>query len=360
MKIKGSQLFWILATIYVVMAIGVVLTPTVTIVQQDAWISLLASGIAGVILTFLLGRLALLHPDQSLFQVCQKLLGKWLGRIIVLPYFCSFIGITSVVFRAQVDFVQTILLNGTPTWAIMVILFSVTFYLTYGGITNIGRFSEITGPILYFLILLSFILNWGNIRLERLLPVYVDHGGLAIFQGMLPFAPLLGGQAIILLVLSSFMTDPKQVPSRSVAAAGIASFMIALSVMICIVVLGPELTMKLNTPIFVMIRAIDIMDFIQNLDIIFLFIAIFGTVIMLSSFAFVASYEMSQWVNLKDWRRMVWFVVPTVTVISRILHGPTYMGVFLKIWSLFVVPICVIIIPLLLWVTYLFKRTATG
>ncbi|GMK47475.1 hypothetical protein PghCCS26_46050 [Paenibacillus glycanilyticus] len=118
--------------------------------------------------------------------------------------------------------------------------------------------------------------------------------------------------------------------------------------------------MKLNTPIFVMIRAIDIMDFIQNLDIIFLFIAIFGTVIMLSSFAFVASYEMSQWVNLKDWRRMVWFVVPTVTVISRILHGPTYMGVFLKIWSLFVVPICVIIIPLLLWVTYLFKRTATG
>ncbi|MCK8489912.1 spore germination protein [Paenibacillus sp. MBLB2552] len=359
MKIKGSQLFWILATTYIVMAIGVVLTPTVSIVQQDAWISLLASGAAGVIITILLGKLALLHPDQSLFQVCRKLLGKWLGRIIVLPYFCAFIGITSVVVRAQVDFIQSILLNGTPTWAIMIILFSITFYLTLGGITNIGRFSEITGPIFYFLIFLSFILNWGNIRLERLLPVYVDHGGLEIVQGMVPFAPLLAGQAIVLLVLSSFMTDPKQVPSHAVAAAGIASFTIVMSVVMCIVVLGPELTMKLNTPIFVTIRAIDIMDFIQNLDVFFIFIAIFGTVIKLSSYAFVASYEMSKWLNLKNWKPMVWFVVPIIMIISMNLHGPTYMGVFLKIWSMFVVPICVIIIPLLLWITYLFKRSTS-
>lgn len=142
-------------------------------------------------------------------------------------------------------------------------------------------------------------LKLGNIRLERLLPVYVDHGGLEIVQGMVPFAPLLAGQAIVLLVLSSFMTDPKQVPSHAVAAAGIASFTIVMSVVMCIVVLGPELTMKLNTPIFVTIRAIDIMDFIQNLDVFFIFIAIFGTVIKLSSYAFVASYEMSKWLNLK-------------------------------------------------------------
>jgi spore germination protein KB len=125
----------------------------------------------------------------------------------------------------------------------------------------------------------------------------------------------------------------------------------------CTMVLGPELTMKLNTPIFVMIRAIDIMDFIQNLDVFFIFIAIFGTVIKLSCFAFVASYEMSQWLKLKNWKRMVWFVIPTIMVIALNLHGPTYMKVFFQLWNLFVVPICAVVIPLLLWVVYLFKRT---
>ncbi|MGO4546688.1 endospore germination permease [Paenibacillus sp. 2TAB23] len=356
MKLKGSQLFWIVATSNIIMALGVVATPTVSLVKQDAWISLLASGAVGVAVTFLLARLAILHPDQTLVQVSQKLLGKWLGRLIVLPYFFVYIGISAVVVRAQVDFIQSILLSQTPVWVIMGILLCLTAYLTYGGITNIGRFSEIAGAMLYLLIFISIIFNLGNIRLDRLLPVYVDHGGLTILKSMAPHAPLLGGEAIILLVLTSFMTNPKQVPSRSAGAAGVSSIMVLLTVMMLIVVLGPELTIKINTPFFVLIRAIDIMDFIQNLDVLFIFISIFGIVVKLSTYSFIASYEMAQWLNIENWKRMVWIVVPIILIIALFIHGPTFMTVFLKIWSLFVVPVCVIGIPLLLWAVFIFKR----
>jgi spore germination protein KB len=356
LKISGSQLFWIVATTLVVMSIWLTITPVIQISKQDAWLSMLVGDVIVVALTFFAVHLSRLHPNQTLVEFSQALLGKWLGRIIVLPYFISWYTLSAVLLRSFGDFIHLIALDKTPVWMIMILMIGLMIYLTYsGGITGIGRFSEIAGPLLFLTIIISFILSIGNIRWHQLLPVYSDSGWTNILKGSFIPASFLG-EIFMLLVIVSFMHHPQKALSRSMLGVGTAAFIVFIATILVLLVFGPNFSAKLRFPYFMLIRSIDILNFIQNVDLLVLFFWTFGVFVKVSLYLFITSYEMAKWFNVKDWRRMIWLGAPAIFIMAILIPNEIIPTLYSKFWELIVVPVCGIGIPFLLWIVSLAKK----
>ncbi|MDF2652584.1 MAG: spore germination protein [Paenibacillus sp.] len=356
MKLSASQIIWIIATVEIVMIIHLIISPTVEIAKQDAWISILVGSVGGAALTFFIVHLSLLHPNQTLVEFSQTLLGKWLGRMIVLPYFVAWYTLSVTVLRQFGEFYHLILLDRTPLWVILFIITGVAIYLSYNGITGIGRFSGIAGPVLYLVLIIIFILGLGNLKWIRLLPVYSDSGWVTILKGALPHASFLA-ESFMLLVIVSFMHNPQKAPSRSILGISIVSFITVITTIMVITVFGPNFSVKLRTPSFMFMRTIDILDFIQNIDVFIIILFIFGAIAKLSLYLFITSYELANWFKMKNWRSIIWFGAPAIFIMALLIPDkPSIDDLYLKFWEYVIFPICGIGIPLLLWIISVVKK----
>jgi spore germination protein KB len=356
LKISGSQLFWIIATIEAVMTLWLTITPVIEISKQDAWLSMLVGAVIGLAITYLAAHLSVIHPNQTLLEFSQALLGKWFGRILVLPYFIAWYTLSAIVLREFADFIKLVALDKTPVWIIMILIISLMTYLTYSAaITGIGRFSQIAGPILFLTLIVSFILSLGNVRWHQLLPVYADSGWLNILKGSI-FPGTFFGESFILLVIVSFMDNPKKALSRSMLGVGLTAFMVLTATIMVLLVFGPNFSANLRFPYFMLTRSIDILNFIQNVDLIVIFIWIFGVFAKLSLYLFITSYEVANWFNVKDWRRIIWFGAPVIFIMAILIPNETFLSMYPKFWQFGVIPVCGIGIPLLLLIISMVKK----
>lgn len=344
-------MIWIIATTDIVVSIGLLITPTIVIAKQDAWISMLVGGAMGVILTLLFVHLSILHHNQTLIQFSQTLLGKWMGRIIVLPYFMVWYLLSAFILRSFSDFIHFLLLDRTPVWLIMLLLICLIVYLTYTSrITGIGRFCAIVGPFMILVLIISFAFNAGNFELDHLLPVYADSGWVNILKGAVTPATFFVGP-FVQLVIISFMQPPQKAYTSTLLGKGITVFMVFTATLVTLLVFPPSLAAKLRFSFFMSVKVIDILDFIQNTDILLTFIWIFAIFAELSLYLFVTSYEVANWLKLKDWRKVIWFSVTVTFIIAVLIPNEATINLFQnRIWTFIFFPVCGVVIPLFLWI----------
>lgn len=355
MKLSGSQMVWIIVT-QTCQIIGIRISPAIEVSKQDTWLSMLIGGGIGIALTLLVVHLSILHPNQTLTQFSQALMGKWLGRIIVIPYLIAWYIFCAVLLREYPGFLQPILLDRTPLWIIMLLLLGLMIYLTYtAGITGIGRLSEFVGPIIIFTLIVSFILNTVNADWHNLLPVYADSGWINIIKGSLGPAFWFPGPFTLLVVIA-FMKNPQKAISKSLLGVAITILMVFASTLMVLMVFGPDLAAEIRFPYFLYVRTINILNFIQNIDIFFMFIWIFGVTAQLSLYLFVASYEMGHWLNVKNWRRIILYSAPAIFIMAVLIPDETAFASYDKFWSAVIFPVCGIVIPLLLWIISVVKK----
>ncbi|MDQ1914057.1 endospore germination permease [Paenibacillus sp. GD4] len=354
----GVQIFWIVVTIEVVMAVWLRIAPAITTSKQDAWLSMLVGGFMGIGVTFLAVRVSMLHPGQSLAIFSQKLLGKWLGRLIVLPYVAAWYLLAANVLRTFGDFVHLILLDKTPVWMIMLLMTILMTYITYYcGIQGIARFCEIVGPIIILTLVISFILNVRNVEWKQIFPIYFDSGWSQILQGS--YAPAsFFAESFMLLVIVSYMQNPKHALSRSMYSMGAVIFMVIAATFMVLLVFGPNVAAKLRFPFFMLVRSIDILNFIQNLDIFVIFIWVFGVYAKLSFYLCITSSELANCIHVKDWRKVIWVGAPMIFIISCFIPNESTIEFLHELWRILVIPLCGVGIPLLLWIiTAVQKKT---
>ncbi|SFJ30576.1 spore germination protein (amino acid permease) [Paenibacillus sp. UNC496MF] len=238
----------------------------------------------------------------------------------------------------------------------MLLLLGLMIYLTYtAGITGIGRLSEFVGPVIMITLVVSFILNIVNADWHNLLPVYADSEWKNILTGSLGPAFWFPGPFTLLVVIA-FMHNPKKALSKSMLGVGITIFMVFASTLMVLMVFGPDLAAKIRFSYFLYVRTINILNFIQNIDIFFMFICIFGVTAQLSLYLFVASYELGQWLNNKNWRRIILYIAPAIFIMAVLIPDETAITAYDKFWSSVIFPVCGIGIPLLLWIISIVKK----
>ncbi|NBD25026.1 GerAB/ArcD/ProY family transporter [Paenibacillus glycinis] len=350
MKLTGIQVVWIIATAELVMEVWLRISPAIEIAEQDAWMSMLLAGLIGIVLTFLAVRVSMLHPGQTLVKYSQKLLGKGFGRAIVLPYFAAWYMLSIDVLRSFADFIHLILLDQTPVWLIELLMVALMAYITFaGGITSIGRFCEIAGPVTVITMFFTFILNAGNVDWSQLTPVFNDIGWKQVAKASVAPGSFFG-ETFMLLSVIAFMNKPEKAMSKSMIGLFITIVGVFAATSMVLLVFGSHLSAGFKFPYFMIVRSISILNFIQNVDIFVIYIWIFGVFAKLSLYLFLTSYEMSNWFNVKDWRKMILFGAPLIFISAIMVPNQTWIVMFQKLWQDAIIPFCGIGVPLLLWI----------
>ncbi|SDX08175.1 spore germination protein (amino acid permease) [Paenibacillus sp. CF384] len=359
MKLSGVQVMWTFATVEVVLFIWGMITPTINLNKQDAWIAMLTGGVVAMALTAIIVRLCMLHPRQTLVEFSQAILGKWLGRAIVLPYFAVWFGLNAAALRLFGDFIHLIMLDRTPVWLIMLLMTVLMTYITYSvGIMGIGRFCEIAGPIMVLTLIVGFSLNIVDIKWHYILPIITDFGVLPIMKHSIQTASFLG-ESLIFFSILPFLEHQRQAYSKSLIAVGMTAVLACLATTLVLLVFGPDVSARMRFPYFMLVRSINLLDFIQNMDIFVIFIWVFGLFARISLYLFITSYEAARWFRVKNWRSFIWFGAPTMFIMALLIPNEAILKSVNLYWQTIAFPICSIGIPLLLLLVSAFRKKKT-
>ncbi|NOU62514.1 GerAB/ArcD/ProY family transporter [Paenibacillus sp. LMG 31461] len=352
MNLTGIQIFWIVFSFQSGNTLLLTISPTIKEAQQDAWIGGIIAGVLGLFIAYVSTKLSLLFPGQTIVQYSQVILGKWVGKLIMIPYFIQWYSVLGVILKEFSDFTIATLLPRTPVWILTITMVLLLIYITYiGGIEGIGRCGELLGPFIVIMLILILPLNIPVMDWTRILPIYEDTGIGHIFKGAL--SPLsFFGEVCMLTMLVSFMKQPLEAPVRAMLGLGAACFLFIVSTLFVIMVFGPGLSAKMTHPFFDMVRFISFGGFIENIDVVIVLIWIISVFIKMSIYFFISCYGTAQWLHMKDWRKLIWFVAPIVLIQSWMYPNITVSDIeyVTRYWIPIVLPINMFGIPLFLWI----------
>ncbi|MBD0381047.1 GerAB/ArcD/ProY family transporter [Paenibacillus sedimenti] len=358
MKVTGLQVFWMIAVMDLGMTLIMTLTPSLQAAKQDIWISFLVAGGIALLITLLVTKVAPLYPGQDLIRFSQAIMGKWFGGMIVVIYFVQWYTIIPIVLRQFSDLVQIMLLQETPKLPVILIMVVLITYATYsGGIEGIARCSEVLGPIILLMVILVMVASIKDLDAKNLLPVFVDSGMMGIFMGAAGPASYLG-HAVEYLMLASFLNQPQKGAPYAYWAVATASFFTLVAGAMAVATVGVNLTPKMWYPFFEMSRKISLFGFLENFDAIAIVIWVASVFIKLSIYMFVTCYGTAEFLQVKNWKNMVWFVAPVVTVFALFPKNVSQAtgSYLLNYWVPVALPVNMLGLPLLLLIVGKLKQ----
>ncbi len=130
-------------------------------------------------------------PNDNIFQINEKLLGKFIGKIVNIYIVVEYLFLIAGIINHYLHLIQSTALPLQTTTAPVIVLLLLLIYIVNGGVLTIARFCILTffltTPMVYFL---SWGLQQGDLR--HLLPLFNFTGQelyLALKNG---FISLLG------------------------------------------------------------------------------------------------------------------------------------------------------------------------
>ena len=363
MFISGGQLFWIISMFDLGMAAFLMVSPTIERVQNDAWISLLISGLVSMLATWIGIRLSRYYPEKTFVEYVVDIAGTWIGKTIGFLYVMNWIVVTGMVIRQITDIFITSQFHRTPSWIFICSISLVAVYLLQkNGLQSLGRCTEVIGPLVVFIAVLTFAFDLPNVDWKRLLPVYVNTGPYALLYGAIPATSFLS-QTSYVTMLFRFVQNPERNARQAVWGTGIASFFIVISGLFTVATFGADLSKKMWNPIFNMAQYISVGEIIQNIDALIIIIWFFTAFVRVSLFMFLSVYGTAKVLGTTNWKLVTAWVAGISVVIAMIPRNIVESTIVYpeKIVVPFVLPVLVFGIPLLLWFTaYLRARFGVG
>jgi spore germination protein KB len=343
-NISKSQLFWMIFISEIVLLTYFALGPALKQARQDIWISFMLAGGGAVIGSLLMAKVSLLYSNQTLVEYSQAILGKWLGKLVAFAYICFWFLITVFMLRATVDFINTNLLYNTPMIVLVGFEIMLMLYVNLaGGITSIGRCSEVIGPLLFIAAFLPLIPHANHMHINQILPVFTENTGPTLNGALTAFCFV--GETSMIMMASAFLKDSRKSTSSVLKAVGLGTLWGGLMSVAVIMIFGPESAADMYHPQFMFMKSISIMDFIQNFDLVITFFLQFGIMIKLAYHLFISSYGMSQWLNIRNWHGVTWGMAILLFFCVMLTSKLSYES-YLKPWIFVVFNLG---IPLLLW-----------
>lgn len=333
--------------------------------KQDAWIAVALAMVLGAgfitFYTFLLKKM----PGKNLFEIFDFCFGKWLGRLIGSFYIIYFFYIAARVLRDFCELIITTIFVETPIETIAFSIMLVVVYVFYLGIEVFARTTEIFIPYVFSFILLIGLAIFlsGEMEFKNLQPVLSEGVGpvlKAVFPGLLTF-PF--GETIAFMVIIPYVSRIEKSGKVSVISILWSGIIIIYSSIIQIATLGVSSKSRENFPLLLAAREISLMEFIERVDLVVVFIVMLGIIAKVGVF-FYGGLKGLELLIQKPYRLMIF---PAGMIIAycaiqmssnyaeHILEGLEIITKYMHPIFQFVFPF--LLTPVLLWKN---KKKCTG
>lgn len=293
--------------------------------KQDAWITILL-GLAGGILLFLVYyRLYKFYPDLPLTSYLQKITGKWLGRMIGLLYSVYFMYGATRVLRDFGELLTTTIYTSTPLFVINTLMIITIIYAIHKGFEVIARVGELFFTVVYIMAFLgmSLIIFSGLIHLENLLPMF-ENGWKPIMKTV--FSETLTfpyGEMVVFTMLLPFLNDQKKVKLVCLGGMILAGINVTITVVINVAALGTDLFTRATFPLLSTISKIQIANFIERLDVLFMLYLVIGGFFKVAIYYYAAVAGVADIFQLKN-QRNLGFPIGVIILFASITIASNY------------------------------------
>jgi len=150
--------------------------------ENDSWLSVLFMGGYALLIGYLFYWLGTRYKNFTFSQICEKIYGKFLGKIIIIGIGVYTIVSFSLGIRLFTDGIRIFLLDTTPIIFIISIMILACLYCLLKGIRTISIVLDMLLPLVLGFILLLVFLSLKNIRFIHLRPVFYN-GVIPILKG---------------------------------------------------------------------------------------------------------------------------------------------------------------------------------
>ncbi|MGE1103356.1 spore germination protein [Peribacillus simplex] len=222
----------------------------------DVWISVIIGGIIAIIAGVIMVKLSQQFPDKTFYQYINEIVGKWVGSFLSLVIICYFLMTSGFQLRSMAEVIRYLLLEGTPTWAIIMIFMWVGLYLIIGGINPIARLFEIILPLTVILFLVVTFMSIKIFEIDNLRPVLGD-GVIPVLKGVKTTALAFSGPEIMLLLIP-FMNQPKKAVKALLVGVSIPLIFYVITVVMVIGALSVDGVVTRTWPTLDLIRSFEI------------------------------------------------------------------------------------------------------
>jgi len=279
--------------------------------KQDIWIAIILAIIMALPVVIIYARLHHIFINKNLYEICEIVFGKFLGKVFVLFFTLYTLDVTALNLRDYGQFFQTVAIEETPIIVTMAFYTILSVYGAKKGIEVLGRWSKFFVRIPITLIVVTFLLLIPKININNLRPILHDgikpiiRGAFEVFS--FPLAYTVG----YTMVFSSFKT--KKSPYRIyVMGLFIGGALLFITSVMGVLVIGADMAAKEYYPNYIAIKRIDVGEVIQRVEI------LSGVIFMLGGFIEICIYLMacckgiSKLLGFSDYR----FIVVPMALLS--------------------------------------------
>lgn len=240
--------------------------------SKDAWISVLLGTLLGIIILFVYNQIKK-HLNNDTLE--NKLNKTFIGKIYNIIFIIFYLYLMTITLMLLPLFVNSFYLTTTPKIIVNIPFLILAIYLSFKGKNTLENLSNLLCVFSIIIILFFAVSLTGYIDFNNLLPVFTNSTNNIIKCAFI-YASITSIPQIITI---NYSNDFK----NTIKDYLLASLTIFMIIFFTIIALGEPLLKIYSFPEYTVLRQIEILNFIENIENISAFIWYFDLFIMLST-----------------------------------------------------------------------------
>ncbi|PAB60435.1 GerAB/ArcD/ProY family transporter [Anaeromicrobium sediminis] len=287
--------------------------------ENDAWIAIIISILFSLPILMIYARILSLFQEKDIFDILELVFGKILGKIISMLYVWFALHLGGLVLRDFGEFPTIVSIPKTPRIVPMVCISFLCCWAIKEGIEVLGRSGEFMLPIVVSLTVVGVSLSIPNMEFKHIEPIFnkginpIVNGAFAVFS--FPF-----GETILFCGVFSRLKNnksPYKIYLLGLIIGGILIFIISQATF---VILGFDGYKAELFPTYAAATRIDVLDFIQRIEIIVAIGFFFGGFIKISVCLLVACKGIEKVFECDNYRYIAIITTLFMLNLSIIMH----------------------------------------
>lgn len=320
-----------------------------TVAGRDGWLGTVLSFVLIAFAVWIPIHVTRMFPGQTLVEISQTVLGRFVGSALPLMYAVYWMAIGSWALLIHSHLFMVTLLPDTPRWILNAYLLLVSTYLVRHGLEPMARFFILAIPAFVVPLAIAFIVGFTDADFGRLRPVLADGFGPLARGTWMSFVQASG--LSVLWMVGAHLTRFR----GAVRAAMLGVAFVAVPGILMVTLLSArlgfrEVAAQLYPPL-VLIELLEIPGF-TGFHINALFLAVWLVIAFLSValLQYAAASVVARLLRLQD---IVWPVLATTAVL--LIGGNLPISeIYLLEWAETVRPYSVgvtaLLVPIILWI----------
>lgn len=319
--------------------------------KNDMWISIALAIAAAIPLMLVYARVISLFPGRDLFEMLHILLGKFMGKLVMLLYIWYAFHLGALVIRNFGEFINTVAMPETPFLIPMLFIGVLSIWAVKAGIEVIGRSTIFLMPIIMVVTIIIQLLAIPEYKFHFLKPV-LSNGWGPVLKGAFSAFSFPFGETVLFTGIFYSLRKRNSAYKVYLGAALFSGGLLVFVTIRNIVVLGANMVVRLYFPSYVAASRVNIGDFIQRIEVTVAIIFVTAAFVKISICLLAACNGIGKLFGLQNYRSVVMPVGLLMVYLAYFIYDSISE---MQLWAFKIYPIYAlpfqVILPVLIWIT---------